>query len=75
MVANFTLIVGRQSAQLDLATQRINDPQYVFQSQCGLACLKVYDEAHTYPCREGQLGLGQPELFASATQRIAELLR
>jgi len=78
MVAAFTSIIGRrvwQSGQLDLSTQGINDSQHVFQSQGELACLKLDDEAHTNPCREGQLGLCQPELLASGTQCIAELLR
>jgi len=78
MVATFTLIVcrnGWQSAQLDLSTQGINDPQHVFQSQGGLARFKVDDEAHTNPRREGQLGLCQPEMLASGTKCIAELLR
>jgi hypothetical protein len=55
MVATLTLIVccnGWQAAQLDLATQGIYDPQHVFQSQGGFACLKVYDEANANPCRE-----------------------
>lgn len=77
MVATFTLIVGRngrQSAQLDLSTQGVDDPQHVFQSQGGFACLKVDDEAHPHPSREGQLGLCQSEMLASGTKCIAELL-
>jgi hypothetical protein len=71
MVTTLTLIVGHdrwQAAQLDLTTQSINDPQHVFQSQGGLACFKVDNEAHTHPSRQRQLGLGQPELLASGTQ-------
>ena len=74
MVATSTWTVGRnrwQSAQLDFSTQGINDPQHVFQSQGGFAGFKVDNEAHTNPCREGQLGLGQPELFASGTSQMA----
>jgi hypothetical protein len=44
MVLAVASIVGdsaRQSAQLDLSTQGINDPQDVFKSQCGLACIKI----------------------------------
>jgi hypothetical protein len=78
MVTTFTLIVGHdrwQAAQLDLTPQSVNDPKHVFQSQGGFACLKVDDEAHTNPRREGQLGLCQPELLASGAQCFAELLR
>jgi len=78
MVAGFTLIGGRhrwQSAQLNFSTQGINDPQYVFKSQGGFACLKVDDEAHTHPGREGQLRLCQPKLLASGTKCTPELLR
>jgi hypothetical protein len=78
MVAILTSILGCngwQSAQLDLSTQGINDPQHVFQSQGGLACLKIDNEAHTNPCRESQLGLCQADLLARGTQSIAELLR
>ncbi|MFA7292032.1 MAG: hypothetical protein WC023_07260 [Rhodocyclaceae bacterium] len=78
MVAPLISIVGYtgwQSAQLDLSTQGINDPQHVFKSQGGLACLKVDDEAHTNPRRKSQLGLRQPNLLASRMQRSAELLR
>ena len=57
------------------STQGINDPQYVFQSQSGLACFKIDDEAHTNTSCQRQLGLGQAELFASGTQCIAEMLR
>jgi|GEM_PF-1975857 len=70
MVGAFSSIFGcngRQSAQLDLTTQGINDPQYVFQSYGGFACFKVDNEAHTHPCGQRQLGLGQPELLASGT--------
>jgi hypothetical protein len=77
MVATFTLIVGHgrwQAAQLNLSAQGINDPQHIFQSQGGLACFKVDNEAHTNPCRQRQLRLCQPELLASGTQYIAELL-
>ena len=66
---------GWQSAQLDLSTQGINDPQDVFKSQSGLARFKLDDEAHTDPCRQGQLRLRQPELLAGGTKYIAELLR
>jgi hypothetical protein len=78
MVAALTLIVGSnrwQAAQLELSAQGINDPQHVFKSQSGLASLKVDDEAHANPGCEGQLGLCQPELLASSTECIAELLR
>ena len=78
MVATFTLLVGhggRQPAQLDLSTQGINDPQYVFQSQGGFPSFKVDNEAHTNPCRQRQLGLGQPERLASGAQCRAELSR
>ncbi len=71
MVAALASIVGRnagQSAQMDLPTPGIDDPQHVFQSQGGLACLKVDDEAHTNPCRQSQLGLCQPKLLASDTK-------
>jgi hypothetical protein len=64
-----------QSAELDLATQGINDPQYVFKSQGGLACFKIDDEADTHPCCQSQLWLRQPELLAGCTKCIAELLR
>ncbi len=60
---------------MDFTAQGINDPQHVFQSQGGLACFKVDNEAHTHPSRQCQLGLGQPELLASGAQCIAELLR
>jgi len=76
MVAALTSPVGChgwQSAQQDLSTQGINDPQYVFQSQGGFACLEVDYEAHTNPCREGQLRLCQPELLASGTKGAPEL--
>ena len=53
---------------MDFTAQGINDPQHVFQSQGGLACFKVDNEAHTHPSRQRQLGLGQPELLASGTQ-------
>jgi hypothetical protein len=78
MPAALALIVGRnrwQPAQLNLATEGINDPKHVFKSQGGLACFKVDDEAHTNPCREGQLGLRQPKLLASGTKCMAELVR
>jgi hypothetical protein len=77
MVAALALI-GRnrwQSGQLDLSTQGINDPQHVFESQGGLAGFKVDDEANTNPCREGQLGLRQPELLACSAKGIADLSR
>jgi len=76
MVVTHALIVGNdrwQSGQVDLATQGIDDPQHVFQSQGGLACFKVDNEAHTHPGRQRQLGLCQPELLASGTQCMAEL--
>ena len=78
MVRALTSIVVcncRQSVQLNLSTQGINDPQHVLKSHGRLACLKVNDEAHTNPCRKRQLGLRQFELFASGTQCTAELLR
>jgi len=78
MVATLALMVSinrRQSDQLDFPPQGINDPQHVFQSQGGLACFKVDNEAHTHPSGESQLGLCQPELLASGTQCIADLLR
>ena len=78
MFAARALIVGRnrwQPAQLDLSTQDINDPQHVFKSHGGLACFKVDDKSHTHPCREGQLGLRQPELLPGDTKCMAELLR
>ncbi len=52
---------------MDFTAQGINDPQHVFQSQGGLACFKVDNEAHTHPSRQRQLGLGQPQLLASGT--------
>jgi len=66
---------GWQSAQLDLATQGINDSQDIFEPHCGLARFKIDDEAHTNPCRQGQLRLRQLELLAGGAQRSAELLR
>ncbi len=60
---------------MDFTAQGIDDSQHVFQPQGGLACFKVDNEAHTHPSRQRQLGLGQPELLASGTQCIAELLR
>jgi hypothetical protein len=78
MAVILSLIVGSrrwQSTQLNLSTQGINDPQHVSQSQSGLACFKIDDEAHTNPSCQRQLGLGQAELFASGTQSIAEVLR
>lgn len=60
---------------MDLTTQGINDPQYVFQPHRGLASLKFNNEAHTNPRRQRQLRLGQPEMLASGTQCIAELPR
>jgi hypothetical protein len=71
MIARLTLIVGRhrwQTAQLNFSAQGINNPQHVFQSQGGFACLKVDDETHTHPSREGQLRLCQPELLASGSK-------
>lgn len=65
---------GWQTAQLNFATQGINDSQYLFQAHGRLAGLKVDDEAHTHPRRQGQLGLRQPERLASGPQRIAKLL-
>ena len=78
MVATFSLISGSsggQSAQVDLTTQGVNDPQHIFQPHRGLASLEVNNEAHTNPRRQRQLRLGQPEMLASGTQCIAELLR
>lgn len=78
MVATFlSLIDGnrRQAAQLDLAAQRIDDTQHVFEAHSGFPRLEVDDEAHSYPCGERQLGLCQPELLAGGTQGIAKLLR
>ena len=66
---------GWQSAQLDLSTQGINNPQHVFKSQGALACFKIDDEAHTHPCCQRQPRLRQPELLAGGTKCIAELLR
>jgi len=71
MAIILSLIIGSsrwQAAQLDFSTQGINDPQHVFQSQGGLACFEVDNEAHAYPSRQRQLGLGQPELLASGTE-------
>lgn len=65
---------GWQSAQLELSTQGINDPQNILKSQSGLARLKIDNEAHTNPCRQGQLGLRQSELLAGSSKCIAELL-
>jgi hypothetical protein len=56
---------------VDLTTEGINDPQHLFQSQGGFACLKVNDESHTNPCRQRQLWLCQPELLAGGTKGIA----
>ncbi len=78
MVVALRLIIGSngwQPAQLDLATQCVNDAQDVFKSQGGFACFKLNDEAHPNPCRQGQPGLCQPELFAGSAKCIAELLR
>jgi len=78
MVGALTLIVGCngwQSIQLYFSTQRVNDPQYVFQSQRGLACLKVNDETHTNACCQSQLRLCQPEALPGGTQCISKLLR
>lgn len=78
MVAALAWIVGCnawQSAQLDLSTQGIHDPQHVFEPQGRLVCFKVDDETHTNPCRQDQLGLCQPELLASSTKCVAEVLR
>jgi hypothetical protein len=66
---------GWQSAQLDLATQGINDAQDIFEPHRGLARFKFDNEAHTNPCRQGQLRLRQLELLAGGAQRSAELLR
>jgi hypothetical protein len=59
---------GWQSAQLELSTQGINDPQNILKSHGGFAGFKIDDEAHTNPCRQGQLGLRQPELLAPSTK-------
>jgi len=78
MLATFTLIVGlsgRQSARVDLSTQRIDDLQHIFQPQGRLACLEIDDEAPAHAAREYQPGLGQPELLAGGAQCFAELLR
>jgi hypothetical protein len=77
MAVTLTLVCdanGWQSAQLHLSTQGIDDPQHVFQSYGGLACLEVDNEAHAHPCRESQLGLCEPELLARSTKGFAELL-
>jgi len=68
MVASLALIVGHgwwQPPQLDLSTQGVDDPQHVLQSQGGFACFKLDNEANAHPCRQCQLRLCQPELFAS----------
>jgi hypothetical protein len=60
MVIASTMFVvhgGWQTAQLNLATERINNPQHVFQPQSGFACLKVDDKSHTDPGCKGELGL------------------
>ena len=57
-----------QSAQLELSTQGINDPQNILESHGRLAGFKIDDEAHTNPSRQGQLGLCQPELLAPSTK-------
>jgi hypothetical protein len=77
MVVALALIIGGnggQSAQLDHSTQGIDDAQNKFQSQGGLARLKIDDEAHAHPCRKRQLRLRQPELLAGGTKCSAELL-
>ena len=66
---------GWQTDQLDLAAQRIDNSQHVFQAQGGLACFEVDDEAHADACGQRQLGLCKPEVLASGTQGIAELSR
>jgi len=64
-----------QSAQPDLCAQGIHDTQHVFQSHGWLAGFKIDNETHANPCAKSQLGLRQPELLASGTQCLAELLR
>lgn len=73
MLAAFALIW--QAAQLDLTAKRIDDPQHVFKPNGRLASLQVNNEAHTHPCRQGQLWLCQRQMLASSTQSNAELLR
>ena len=78
MAVVFGLRVGGctwQSAESDLATQGINDPQDICQAQGGLARFKIDDEAHAYPCRQRQLRLCQPKLLAGGTKYAPKLLR
>lgn len=78
MHATFTLIVGRsrrQSAHVDLSTQRIDHPKHVFQPQGRLACLEIDDETYAHAGRECQPRLGQPELLAGGAECFARLLR
>jgi len=60
MVVALTLIFGDsgwQSAQVDLSTQGINDPQDIFKSQGRLSSFKINDEAHANSCCQSQLWL------------------
>lgn len=69
MHITFTLLW--QAAQLDLTSQRIDDPQHMFESTGRLANVQVNNEVHTLPCRQCQLLLCQRKLLASTTQRSA----
>lgn len=69
MHITFTLLW--QAAQLDLTSQRIDDPQHMFESTGRLANVQVNNEVHTFPCLQCQLLLCQRKLLASTTQRSA----
>lgn len=64
----------RQSIPLQLATQHIDNPQNVRQSQRRFADLKIHDEARTTPCGKGQLEPRQTKRPPGSKQCIARLL-
>jgi hypothetical protein len=78
MIAAFAAPFGDssgQSTQVNFAAQSLNDPQYIFQAQGGLARFQINDKAHANSGSQRQPGLRQPELFACGTKCVAELLR
>ena len=66
---------GRQTAQLELAAQGVDDAQNILKAQGRLARFEIDDEAHADPSRQGQARLRQRELLAGGAQCSAELLR